>query len=121
MEFNENPNRKVINIDVDGTLTNGEKFWEVEPSPNLETISLTRALYKKGNIIIIHTARQWECAPETIAWLIKYRVPFHGIYMAKGGADMYVDDKLVMLRDLLVYEKAIPENKIIAEVVADVE
>jgi len=47
MEFNENSNRKVINVDVDGILTNGEKFWDTEPSPNLEVISLTRDLYKK--------------------------------------------------------------------------
>lgn len=93
MEFNENPNRKVINIDIDGVLTNGEPFWNGEPSPNAEAISHVRELYKQGNIIIIHTARMWECAPDTIAWLTKHRIPFHGIYMAKGGADVYIDDK----------------------------
>lgn len=121
MEFNENPNRKVINIDVDGTLTNGEKFWEAEPLPNLKAIAITRTLYKKGYIIIIHTARQWECAPDTVAWLIKHRVPFHGIYMAKGGADMYVDDKLVTLMELRAYGTGLSEDEIIAEVVADVK
>lgn len=95
MEFNENANRKVINVDIDGILTNGEKFWEMEPTPDLKTISLIRRLYKKGHIIIIHTARLWECAPDTIAWLTKHHVPFHGIYMAKGGADYYLDDKQI--------------------------
>lgn len=111
MKFDTNSNRKVINIDVDGILTNGEKFWEVEPSPNLETISIIRTLYEEGNIIIIHTARQWECAPETIAWLTKHRVPFHGIYMAKGGADMYVDDKMVTLIELFTYGKSTQGNE----------
>ena len=100
MEFNENGNRKVINVDIDGTLTNGEKFWDTEPSPNIKTILLVRELYKKGNSIIIHTARMWECAPDTIAWLTKYRVPYHGIYMAKGDADIYIDDKHVSLNQL---------------------
>lgn len=100
MEFNENGNRKVINVDVDGVLTNGEKFWNVEPSPNETNILLIRELYKNGNIIIIHTARQWECATNMVAWLIKYCVPFHGVYMAKGGADMYIDDKQVTIDQL---------------------
>ena len=93
MEFNENSKRKVYNIDLDGILTSGEPFWKTEPTPNERAIDETRRLYKQGNIIIIHTARQWECAPETVAWLIKHRVPFHGLYMAKGGSDCYIDDK----------------------------
>lgn len=93
MKFTENNNRRVWNIDLDGTLTNGEPFWEQEPTPNLGAIDRVRALYQGGNIVIIHTARQWEYAPETVGWLISHRVPFHGIYMAKGGSDHYVDDK----------------------------
>ena len=93
MEFNENSKRRVYNIDLDGILTNGEPFWEKEPSPNEEAILYTRRLYREGNVIIIHTARQWEFAPETVAWLVKHRVPFHGIFMMKGGSDCYIDDK----------------------------
>jgi uncharacterized HAD superfamily protein len=104
MEFNENGNRKVINVDVDGVLTNGEKFWDVDPSPNTKAISHVRELYKQGNIIIIHTARMWECAPDTIAWLTKHHVPFHCIYMAKGGADIYIDDKYCKSLDKLLIQ-----------------
>ena len=93
MEFNDNPRRQVYCIDIDGTLTNGELFWEKEPTPDKEAIERLRNLYRAGNIIIIHTARQWECANETVAWLIKNKVPFHGLYMAKGGADVYVDNR----------------------------
>lgn len=100
MEFNESADRKVINVDIDNTLTNGEKFWETEPTPDKDIVSLVRELYKSGNIIIIHTARQWEYAPETVAWLIRNRVPYHGLYMAKGGADHYLDDKNVMAMHL---------------------
>ncbi len=100
MKFETNNNRRVINWDLDGTLTTGEPFWKEEPKPNAENIGRIRELYRSGNIIIIHTARQWELAPETVAWLIKHKVPFHGIFMAKGGSDCYVDDKSFKPEDL---------------------
>jgi len=93
MEFNENSKRKVINVDLDGTLTNGEPFWKTEPTINEEIKEYVFNKYKEGNIIIIHTARQWFMASETVGWLIKNKIPFHGIMMGKGGSDMYVDDK----------------------------
>jgi trehalose-6-phosphatase len=97
MEFNESSKRRVYSIDLDGTLTNGEPFWEVEPTPKQENIDKLRNLYKSGNIIIIWSARQWECAPDTVAWLIKNRIPFHGIYLGKGGSDYYIDDKNLII------------------------
>jgi len=99
MEFNENGSRRVYSFDLDGVLTNGEYFWKQEPTPCQKNIEILRKLYKAGNIIIVWTARQWELAPETVGWLIKNRVPFHGLYMAKGGSDRYIDDK-----NMLVYE-----------------
>lgn len=91
--FNSNGKPKLINVDVDGTLTNGEMFWVSEPTPHLENIGLVRELYASGNHIIIWTARAWKYAPETVAWLIKHDIPFHGLYMQKGGSDLYIDDK----------------------------
>lgn len=99
MQFDDNGTRKVYNIDLDGTLTNGEPFWKQEPTPNEKAIEAVRYLYKSGNIIIIWSARQWECAPETVGWLLKNRVPFHGVYLAKGGSDCYVDDKNMLLEN----------------------
>lgn len=111
MEFNENPKRSVINIDMDDTLTNGEPFWACDPQPNTDNIDIVRKLYKNGHIIIVHTARLWEYAPETVAWLIKHRVPYHGIYMAKGGADYYVDNKNVHIFQLLPMTQPTHEGK----------
>jgi len=85
--------RRVINVDFDGTLTSGER--KGESIPNYEHIELIRNLYYKGHIIIIHTARLWEVANDIVSWLIKYKVPFHGIFMMKGGSDCYLDDKNV--------------------------
>ena len=93
MKFDENGKRKVYNIDLDGTLTNGEPFWDKEPTPNPTIVQAVHDCYAAGNIIIVHTARQWWCAPDVVAWLIKNRVPFHGLYCGKGGSDCYVDDK----------------------------
>lgn len=102
MEFDEkNGRRKVFNIDLDGVLTNGEFFWVKEPTPRARAVEVLRQLYREGNVIIIWTARAWELAPETVGWLIKNRIPFHGIYMGKGGTDCYVDDKNESLSDFL--------------------
>ena len=97
MKFVENTNRRVYAVDLDGLLTNGEAFWDIEPTPRHSAVDGVTKLYEQGNIIIIWTARQWKHAPETVAWLVKYRVPFHGIQMAKGGADFYIDDKFIDL------------------------
>ncbi len=99
IRYTENPNKKVYNIDFDGTLTTGE--YTEWPNPNSGMISKVRSLCKKGNVIIIWTARWWEQAGNIAAWLIRHNVPFHGLMMGKGGSDCYVDDKAVSAEDFL--------------------
>ena len=100
MEFNEDSEPRLVMVDVDGTLTKGEKrYWEEEPEPDEEVIEKVRSLYKQGNHIVIWTARSWDAARETVAWLEKHNVWYHGIRMAKGGADLYIDDKAVNVDD----------------------
>ena len=101
MKFASNNNRRVYCVDIDGTLCDGVPYWEGEPSPKVEMIDAVRRLYQNGNIIIIWTARQWEDAPVTVGWLIKNKIPFHGLQMAKGGADYYIDDKAIMFSEVL--------------------
>lgn len=94
-------NRKIVNVDLDNTLTCGEPAWDgIEPTPHIEHIEIIRELYFQGHIIIIHTARLWEWSCETVGWLIKNKVPFHGIMMGKPGTDYYFDDKNCTLEDL---------------------
>lgn len=98
----ENPNDKVICVDLDGTLCEGE-FWgtEGEPKPKNDMIGKVWDWYKKGAHIIIYTARQPAWYPHTHAWLLKYGVPFHGIAMTmKPGADIYIDDKAIHPDDI---------------------
>lgn len=86
----------LIMVDIDGTLTKGEnKHWEQEPVPDKEMIETVNNLYKKGNHIIIWTARSWDSVRKTVAWLEKHGVWYHGIRMNKGGADLYIDDKTI--------------------------
>lgn len=97
----ENPDDKVIAIDLDGVLCEGEFWGEGEPKPIKETIDKVWRWYRKGAHIIIYTARQPRYYPQTHAWLIKYEVPFHGIVMMmKPGADIYIDDKALNIEDL---------------------
>jgi uncharacterized protein (DUF3820 family) len=93
--YKENPNRKVFNIDFDGTLTDGQLISE--PIPVQSIIDQVTWLYFTGHTIIIWTARQWNQAPFLVGWLTKYSVPFHGVIMAKGGSDHYIDDKMMSM------------------------
>lgn len=89
---------KRIAVDFDGTLTMGDnKWWEDDndPTPNLEAIKKTNDLYIQGHTIIIFTARPWEVARKTVAWLIKQGVRFHGINCNKMAAHQYIDDRMV--------------------------
>ena len=92
----------VIAVYLDNTLNNCEPAWDgITPTPYKEHVEVIRKLYKKGYIIIIHTARRWEYAPETIGWLISNRIPYHGIMMGKMPADYYIDDKNTTWNELV--------------------
>jgi trehalose-6-phosphatase len=93
--------REIIMVDFDGTLTLGGRFWtDDEILPNEKVIEWVRKQYRKGNVIIIFTARPYEVARETVAWLTKYNVPYHGINCDKPGAQLYVDDKAINVKDI---------------------
>lgn len=96
-QYVENPNAKVFNVDFDGTLTTGE--YTENPGARADMIERLRVRYETGHIIIIWTARQWDQAPFMVSWLIKHCVPFHGVMMAKGGSNYYIDDKMMSFED----------------------
>jgi len=94
--------RKLLAIDFDDTLTNGNaKWWKGEEAePKKEILKWLDKEYIKGHIIIIHSARPWSVAKDTEAWLMKHGVRFHGLRFGKLSADLYVDDKAINVRDI---------------------
>lgn len=93
--------RNIIAIDFDETLTSGGRWWKQEEIlPNNKMIEWVNKEYRKGSVIIIHSARPWEIARATAAWLIKHNVRYHGLFLNKLGADLYVDDKALNINNI---------------------
>ena len=98
-------NRKLIALDVDGTLTK-ELCWTEEEclhaTPRKDVIEKTNQLYLNGNHIIIYTARDERLRNATEYWLRKNNVRYHAIVMGRNkmGADLYVDDRAVRPEEL---------------------
>lgn len=92
--------RKVIAVDIDGFVTNGERFWEQEPTPKLGVIEKVNNLYKQGHVVIYHTGRHPSNYENTYAWLVKYGCYFHALRMGKLAAEHYLDDKNANIDDL---------------------
>ncbi len=86
--------RNIIMVDFDETLTKGGQFWTDDIIlPNQKMIDWVNQQYREKNVIIIYTARPYETMRETVAWLIKHGVKYHGINMDKPKAQIYVDDR----------------------------
>ena len=96
-----NPKGKLIAVDLDNTLSEGENWGQDDPAPIPKMIDFVNDLYCRGGHIIIYTARRPAHYMMTHAWLIKHGVLFHGIGMQhKCGADIYIDDKALNVEDL---------------------
>jgi len=87
--------RKMIAVDFDNTLTIGDNEWwtEERPIPNRVNIERINHMYEGGDYIVIFTARPWEVARKTVAWLIENGVRFHGVNFNKMAASKYIDDR----------------------------
>ncbi len=91
-------NVETLNIDFDHTITEASSDEYLPPhqqTPNRELIEKMWDAYYDGKTIIVWTARPWRDAGELAGVLTMWDVPFHGVMMAKGGSDKYVDDKAV--------------------------
>jgi len=103
---NENNTKKRICFDLDNTLVTYPKilgdYNTVEPI--YKNINYLKYLKKKGNTIIIYTARRMrthqgnngkilaDIGEITFQTLKKYEIPFDEIYFGKPYADYYIDD-----------------------------
>lgn len=106
-------------FDLDGTLNNREEYSVDElneeafmkPEPRAEIVEKVRELKKKGNKIVIFTARPSPFFEVTKRWLEKHKIPFDHIVMGKEFADVYVDDRSVTPERLICKKEIEFEGK----------
>ncbi len=101
----KNTDKKLIAVDLDGTLTNSNAWTEEEcltAEARVDIIKKVKDLYYDRNVIIIYTARPETMRNETEYWLRKNGVKYHALVMgnSKMGADIYVDDRAIRPEEL---------------------
>jgi len=93
--------KKIIAVDMDGTLCEGEAYTEKEclaAVPREDIIEKVNELAQKEFIVIL-TARTDELLPATMQWLRLNGVRFNAISNNKMPADWYLDDKATNVED----------------------
>lgn len=107
---------RIVICDLDGTLaltehrqhyvTGEKKDWDsffkacVDDQPNFPIIELVNDLYGLGYRVEIVSGRSDLVLHETLDWLAKFKVSFHGLTMReKGNHEPDSDFKLKILRD----------------------
>lgn len=95
--------RKLINIDFDGTLCN-EICWTPEmvlsATPKEDVIKKVNELYM-DHYIVIYTARQDHLIQSSLEWLRRNNVRWHSWSNLKIPTDVgYLDDKSLKLDDI---------------------
>ena len=96
----ENIKRKIISVDLDNTLTNGEPFYKETPTVNQKVANWVKQQYFEGNVIIIYTSRKQWYYLETKKWLDKNQIYYHCLVMGKLTADVYLDDRNMLLSEV---------------------
>lgn len=86
---------KVLAVDFDGTLTQGDvMYWDgEEPDLDEQIADYVRQHYYDGGIVLVWTARPWSEASSIAGHMAKWEIPYHAIRCEKGSADVYLDDK----------------------------
>lgn len=86
--------KKVVFVDLDGTLCTEEKTFErslATPLPGArEALERMRA---NGHTIVIWTARGWEQYRISKDWLDRHGFPYDQIIMGKPIANLFIDDR----------------------------
>ena len=101
LEFNT-PEKSTYCFDIDGVLTNETEGHNYEKrTPNRRMIKQVNLLHNEGHRIILNTARWGTDWTVTKAWLHKYSVCYHELYLGKPKADFYIDDNMISMEELL--------------------
>lgn len=106
----------LIAIDFDETLTSdsGDPYQTGGEKPDESMCDYVRYLKERKHYdIVIWTARPWSHASHIAGLLTMWEVPYNGLFCQKGGADCYVDDKVVNHKYVQEYGKRI--ERVISE------
>jgi uncharacterized HAD superfamily protein len=95
-------NKKLLGVDVDGTLTK-ETCWNIEEvktaTPRLDVIEKVNKLYD-SNFIVIYTARRRFLTEATLDWLDKHGVKYHAYSHIKVPFEDLIDDHVTHVNDI---------------------
>lgn len=90
-------------FDLDGTIcTNTEGNYD-SAKPYIPIIKRINNLYRKGNSILIYSARgsttgiDW--IEKTKKQLDRWGVKYHSLFFGKPNADLFIDDKGIKVSD----------------------
>jgi len=87
--------RRIIGVDLDGTLCKGESWRDpqavLNAPPIPKMIERVNELYKT-DFIIIYTARQNYLISNTLEWLAKNNVHYHAFSNHKIPLEFLIDD-----------------------------
>lgn len=93
-----NSSKQKYVFDIDGVVAKyDQKLRYDEAEPDDETIQMINELYRRGNYIVLYTARGYKTG---INWenitrkqLRDWGVKYHKLEFGKPDADLYIDDK----------------------------
>ncbi len=85
---------KII-LDLDGTICSEEKYENRKKAKLLEGAKKSIDKLKKGNKIIIYSARGWHEYNSTLKWLNKNKIYFDQLILGKPIGDVWIDDRAI--------------------------
>ena len=89
---------KRVAIDIDGTIFSEKSERErTDAVPIDGAIDAINSLYESGYTVVLYTARTYRELERTIKQLVDNDVKYHHLVVGKPVADVFVDDRAVVL------------------------
>ena len=106
--MNTIPKNKVFCFDIDGVIASITPDAEYsEATPIKENIKIINSLFDNKNKIILFTARGSETGIDwretTENQMKEWGVKYNELKFGKPSADYYIDDKMLSLNDLSIF------------------
>lgn len=107
---------KTFVFDIDGVIAEFNESLKYDESvPNQKVINSVNWLYERGNKIVLFTARGYKTGIDweevTRSQMKDWGVKYHELKMGKPDADYYIDDKALLINNLLHFYMLQSEDK----------